>query len=108
MGWGLRCGPNSWGVDILIRIGRATVLISLILTGYLVLPSYEEIDYLIGEMEYCIEIHEWYIENDYQREYTGSEEWHSRWIDTYNRTITVLVSYRSVLGLLSWGDFHIK
>ena len=92
----------------MIRVGRIIVVVSILLSGSFFIPSYQEIDYLIGELKYCIEIHEYYIENNYHREYTGSEEWHSRWIDTYNRTIIVLVSYRNVLKMLSWGDLYIK
>ena len=62
------------------------------------LPDHKEIDCLIEELEYCMEIHEWYIENDYYRNLTGSEEWHNRWVDTYNRTIIMLRDYRGVFG----------
>ena len=61
------------------------------------LPDIEEIDYLIGEMAEAMEIHEWYVENDYYPEFTGSVDWHIRWVDTYNRTISMLMSYRAVM-----------
>ena len=80
-------------------------LVSTLLCFSFALPSLEEIDYLIEEMEYCMEIHEWYIENNYARSFTGSVEWHLRWIDTYNRTVAVLGSYRSLLSLLEGGIY---
>jgi hypothetical protein len=66
------------------------ILFSLVST----MPTFEEVDYLIDELEYCIEIHQWYIDNDYHPEYTGDDEWHMRWVDTYNRTIIVLNAYK--------------
>ena len=86
----------------------AVLLVASLASFALVLPRIEEIDYLIGELEYGMEIHEYYLENDYHREYTGTREWHERWIDTYNRTINVLQSYRQVLGLFKMEGLRLR
>lgn len=82
----------------------ALALVFLILSGSLVLPSYEEIDYLIEEMEHGMWIHEqWadYVElHPELAETMGDAEWHMHWVDTYNRTIIVLRSYRQLLSAL--------
>ncbi len=89
-----------------MRSMAAVGIISMLLVfSYIELPSFEEVDYIIHEMETAMFIHEWYIENDYHREYTGSVAWHLKWVDTYNRTINLLVSYRSLLEILNGGIY---
>lgn len=64
------------------------------------LPTLEEVDFIIEEIELCIEIHQWYIDHDYQRRYTGDTEWHQRWIDTYEKNIEILYAYRYMIRIL--------
>ena len=68
------------------------------------LPTIEEVDYVIKEIKYCIEIHQWYIENDYKRKYTGDVEWHERWIDSYNKTLEILYAYRHLIKMIRYEE----
>ena len=68
------------------------------------LPTVEEVDYVIEEIEYCLAIHQRYIENDYMPKYTGDVEWHERWIDSYNRTLEILYAYRYLIKMLSYEE----
>ena len=68
------------------------------------LPTIEEVDYAIEEIEYCMWIHQWYVENDYMRKYTGDVEWHERWIDSYNKTLEILYAYRYLIKMLRYEE----
>jgi len=63
-------------------------------------PSITDIETRIINMTYALEIHQWYVEHDYYREYTGSVEWHMVWVETYNNTINILESYKQILLVL--------
>ena len=90
----------------LLLLVLLTSLVSLIppLRAQLNLPTIDEVDYVIEEIKYCIEIHQWYIENDYKRKYTGDVEWHERWIDSYNKTLEILYAYRYLVKMLRYEE----
>lgn len=82
------------GVILLIAVGctlgyfRANTMTALDVEGAL------------SDARYARDIHQWYIDNDYNREFTGSIEWHEDWVESYNDTIAVLASYKQILVLL--------
>ncbi len=82
----------------------AAVLISAVLTCASIFalflwmtPSVLDVEYAISDARFAQEIHQWYIENDYHREYTGDVEWHEGWVASYDNTISILESYKSLL-----------
>ncbi len=87
-----------------LKIAAIGIILMLVSTSY-VLPTVEEIDYIIQEMETALFIHEWYVEHDYHREITGTVRHHLKWIDTYNRTIIVLRTYRNWIKILRGGIY---
>ena len=63
-------------------------------------PSVVEVELALSDIRNARDIHLWYIDNDYKREYTGDVEWHQNWVVSYNRTIVIMESYKSILTLL--------
>ncbi len=63
-------------------------------------PSVMDVELALSDIRVARDIHLWYIDNDYYREYTGDVEWHHDWVVSYNRTIVIMESYKRILTLL--------
>jgi len=63
-------------------------------------PSIIEIEYAVSDARFARDIHQWYVDNDYYREYTGDIEWHQEWVKSYNHTISILESYKRLVDII--------
>lgn len=75
------------------------------------LPTLAEVEESIQTIEYCTEIHLWWIK--YIEEYgllypeCGDIEHHQRWVDDYNQTLTVLYKLKTALESLNETDSQV-
>ena len=82
---------------------KRMILLFVLLLGSVNLPSLDDVDKCIEDIEYARDIHQYYIENidRHDASVVGDVEWHMKWVESYNNTLEILYSYRTLLSYLS-------